>query len=201
MKKDYYTDPSGETVPAKYVKPYDRKRDQIAQRIARLWQDEQARLAKVKAETIALITQLQEAAAGEADVTLGGARGNIQFRSFDGAITVSSERAYRTEFDERLQFAQQLIMEAIAEMTDKVDDADLSEIARRAFQPRKSGNLDMQRIRDLRNYRVQHPKWRKACEIISDCERTVAFRDYIRVAVRTAPDATPETINLDIAKL
>jgi hypothetical protein len=201
MKTDYYTDPGGEKVPARYVKPYDRLRDKIARQIERDWQAEQVRLAACKARTVAAIQKLQDAAAAEAGVDLGGTKGNLQFRSFDGGITISLDRQYRTEFDERLQFAQALIKEAVAEMTEGANNADLAEIATKAFTPRKSGNLDMQRIRDLRTYNVSHAKWRQACEIISDCERTVAFRDYIRVAVRTAPDASPENIHLDIAKL
>jgi hypothetical protein len=201
MKTDYYTDPSGEKVPAKYVKPYDKLRDKIARQIERDWQAEQVRLAACKARTVAAIQKLQEAAAAEAGVDLGGERGNLQFRSFDGSITITLDRQYRTEFDERLQFAQALIKEAVAEMTEGANNADLAEIATKAFTPRKTGNLDMQRIRDLRTYNVSHPKWRQACEIISECERTVAFRDYIRVAVRTAPDAKPQPITLDIASL
>jgi hypothetical protein len=201
MKKDYYTDPAGEKVPAKYVKPYDKLRDQIARQIEKDWQAEQARLAACKLRTVAAIQKLQEAAAAEAGVDLGGEKGNLQFRSFDGSITISLDRQYRTEFDERLQFAQALIKEAVAEMTEGTSNADLAEIATKAFTPRKTGNLDMQRIRDLRTYNVSHPKWKQACEIISDCERTVAFRDYIRVAVRTAPDAKPQPITLDIASL
>jgi hypothetical protein len=199
-KQDYYTDPSGEKVPAKYVKPYDRLRDKIARQIEKDWQAEQARLAACKVRTVAAIQKLQEAAAAEAGVDLGGEKGNLQFRSFDGSITISLDRQYRTEFDERLQFAQALIKEAVAEMTEGTD-ADLAEIATKAFTPRKTGNLDMQRIRDLRTYNVSHPKWRQACEIISDCERTIAFRDYIRVAVRPAPNAKPQPITLDIASL
>jgi hypothetical protein len=201
MKKDYYTDPAGEKVPAKYVKPYDKLRDHIARQIEKDWQAEQARLAACKLRTVAAIQKLQEAAAAEAGVDLGGEKGNLQFRSFDGSITISLDRQYRTEFDERLQFAQALIKEAVAEMTEGTSNADLAEIATKAFTPRKTGNLDMQRIRDLRTYNVSHPKWKQACEIISDCERTVAFRDYIRVAVRTAPDAKPQPITLDIASL
>jgi hypothetical protein len=200
-KKEYYTDPAGEKVPAKYVKAYDKKRDAIAQRIAKRWQDERTRLAKIKAETIADIQALVDAAELETAVSLGGAKGNIQFRSFDGSITVISDRQFRTEFDERLTMAQQLIGEAIADMTADAENADLAEIARRAFEPRKSGNLDMQRIRDLRRYNIKHPKWAQACEIISECERTVGHRDYLRVMVRNAPDAKPEAVVLDIAAL
>lgn len=200
-KKAYYTDPAGEKVPAKYIKPYDKLRDRIALRIEKMWLHEENRLAKIKADTAALIEQLMQAAEKEADVSLGGRKGNVQFRSFDGSVTVSLDRQYRTEFDERLQIAQTLISEAIAEMTDNVDDADLEEIARRAFQPRKSGNLDMQRIRDLRSYNVKHPKWQKACQIISECERTIGHRDYIRVTTRRHADENPKTIKLDIAHL
>jgi len=200
MAEKTYTDPTGQHVPAKYVPAYDKLRDQIARRIAKSWQDEQVRLAKIKTDTMADIEKLVAAAAKEAGVSLGGEKGNLQFRSFDGSITIQNDRQYRTEFDERLQFAQQLINEAIAELTDG-SNADLAEIARKAFQPRRTGNLDMQRIRDLRTYNVTHPKWKQACEIIADCERTVAYRDYIRVAVRLAPDAKPQPITLDIASL
>ncbi len=200
MPQKIYIDPAGDQVKAQYVPAYDKLRDQIANRIAKRWQEEETRLAKVKAETVADIDKLLEAAAKEADVSLGGEKGNCQFRSFDGRITIGRDRQYRTEFDERLQFAQQLINEAIAELTDG-SNADLAEIARKAFQPRRTGNLDMQRIRDLKSYNVKHPKWRQACEIISECERTVAYRDYIRVAVRHSPDAKPVAVILDIANL
>jgi hypothetical protein len=198
----YYTDPSGETVPAQYVKPYDKLRDKIAQRIAKDWQDLNARLTALKLRTIEQVAQLQQAAAtAEGVPELGGKEGNIQFRSFDGNITVRVDNAKRTEFDERLQLAQTLIQEAVADMATTAGNDDIIEIATKAFQPRRSGNLDMQRVRDLRNYNVKHPKWRQACEIISDCERTIGYCRYIRVSVRQDRNAQPKDIPLDIARV
>ncbi len=200
--KKTYTDPAGDKIPAKYVKPYDRLRDQIANRILAKWQTEEDRLRKIKTETLEMVDRLVTAAAKDAGVKdLGGKAGNIQFRSFDGTITIAVDAAKKTEFDERLALAQQLIMEAVHEIAADAKNADLVEIATKAFQPRRSGNLDMQRIRDLRTYRVSHPKWKKACEIISDCERTIGHRRYIRVSVRQTPDASPINITLDIASL
>jgi len=197
-----YTDPTGAQVPAKYVKSYDKRRDQIARGIAARWQAERDRLTSLKEWTLAQIEALKALAAAETDVKdLGGPEGNIQFRSFDGSITVRCDNAKRTEFDERLQLAQGLIMEAVRELSADVANADLVEIATKAFQPRHSGNLDMQRIRDLRTYNVKHPKWRKACEIISECESVVGFRRYVRVTVRKEKDAAPENVILDIAAL
>lgn len=198
----YMTDAAGERVPVKYVAAYDKLRDRIARQIEADWSAEHKRLQTLKARTVERVEKLRDAAACEAGVSdLGGPKGNLQFRSFDGAITVSLDRQYRSEFDERLQFAQQLIMEAVGEMAEGAQNADLAEIARRAFQPRKSGNLDMQRIRELRRYKITNAKWRQACAIIADCERTVAHRDYLHVAVRQASDAKPVQIHLDIAKV
>ncbi len=202
MKKEYYIDACGEKVHVRHVKKYDRLRDQIANQIFRDWEAEEARLRALKGVTIDRIERLQEAAAAEAGVPeLGGAKGNIQFRSFDGRITIAIDAAKKTEFDERLAIAQQLIMEAVQEISADADNADLVEIATRAFQPRHSGNLDMQRIRDLRKYNVKHPKWRQACDIIAECERVIGHRRYIRVTVREKPDTTPRPVTLDIAAL
>jgi hypothetical protein len=193
-------DAQGVAVPVKYIKKYDRERDRIARRIHARFVKAQEHLRMVKRECFADIEKLVAMAEQEAEVSLGGVKGNVQFRSFDGSITVSLDMQARTEFDERLALAQKLILEAVAEMTDGAS-ADLAEIARRAFEPRKSGRMDMQRIRDLRNYKVEHVKWRRACEIIGECERLVGTRQYIRVAERQAPDAKPVNITLDIASI
>jgi len=201
-KREYYIDPRGDRVPVRHVKKYDKKRDRIAQRIASDWQKAQDHLRKCKAHTMELIAELQDAAADAAGVPeLGGKLGNLQFRSFDGNITVALDCQRKTEFDERLAIAQELIMEAVAEMGAKAEVADLAEIARRTFTPRSSGNLDRQRIRDLRNYNVKHPKWKQACEIISECERTIGHREYVRVSVRKDRTSKPKSIVLDIASL
>lgn len=197
-----YIDPTGQTVPAKFVPTYDKKKDALARRIFTLWAAENERLAALKEKTNALIDQMQTLAAESAGTKpLGGAKGNIQFRSFDGTITVARDMQSCTEYDERLKLAQALIHEAISEMTANVPDADLVTIATNAFTPRRNGNLDMQRIRDLTRLKVNNPKWKQACDIIKECERSIGSRQYIRVSVRTSPDAKPQSIFLDIAKV
>lgn len=197
-----YTDPMGMTIPAKYVKPYDKQRDAIARKIYTMWENEEKRLRDLKEKSQELIEEMRLLSEKETDAkTLGTGKGNLTFRSFDGSITIQLDCQKHTEFDERLSLAQQLIMEAVKELSAGAESSDLAEIARRAFQPRRSGNLDMARIRELRTYNVKHPKWIKACEIIADCERVIGSRQYIRVARRNAPDATPENILLDIAKV
>lgn len=208
---DYYTDPRGDKIPARHVRPYDRKRDRSARRIVAKCEDLQSRMIKTKADILDIIADLQSAAAADAGVNdLGGKGGNIQFRSYDGTITVSIDNQRRTEFDERITFAERLIGEAIAEMRAAVAPGestalqaieDLATLATAAFTPRGSGTLDKQRVRDLRNLDVKHPKFRQAQEIIGKCERTIGHRQYFRVTVRRSPDGKREPIVLDIAAL
>lgn len=200
-KKKTYIDAQGNQVPAKYVKMYDKERDRIALRICDRWLAARDALAKVKNETLRDIEKMRTLAEAETGVSLGGEKGNLQFRSFDGGVTVFLDMQAHTEFDERLNVAQQLVMEAVQDMTKNAGDTDLAEIATRAFTPRKSGRLDMYRIRELRSYNVKHPKWIQACEIISECERVIGSRQYIRVQKRDKPDEKPVNIALDIAKV
>ncbi len=200
-KKKEYVDAKGDRVPAKYVSRYDKERDRIANRIADRWANAEHMLMRVKVETVRDIEALVALAQETSGVNLGGEKGNVQFRNFCGDVTVSLDRQVRSEFDERLGLAQQLIMEAVRDMAKDARNADLVEIATRAFQPRKSGRLDMQRVKDLRSYKVSHPKWKQACEIITECERVVGSRLYIRVSKRAEPDAKPVPFCLDIAAL
>lgn len=206
-----YVDPEGNSIPAKHVRPYDRKRDAIANRIFNLWGAEEQRLTALKATTNRLLDELREAAAKEAGVKLGGAKGYLQFRSFDGRIIIRFENRSKTEFDERISIVQQLIREAIDEMQESAESDDwkanhsileLGKIAEAAFKPRgKDGRLDRQRVRDIAAVQVDHPKWRKAAELIRECDKVIGHQEYVRVAKRLAPDREPNPIILDIAKV
>lgn len=201
-----YLDPSGAEIPAKYVSAYDRKRDSIANRIYALWGAEEQRLTALKAATNRLLDELREAAAREAGVKLGGSKGYLQFRSFDGRIVIRFENRSKTEFDERISIVQQLIREAIDELAADAGRSgkvlELRKVADAAFKPRgKDGRLDRQRVRDVAAVQVDHPKWRKAAELIRECDKVVGHQEYVRVAKRLAPDSEPIPVVLDIAKV
>lgn len=195
-------DSHGNLVPLIYVKPYDKKRDKIARAIERIWRLEEARLKDLKERTFKLIDELQQASMAEAGLKpLGGKEGYIQFSSFDGMIVVRSDNPKKTEFDERIVIAQQLINEVVKDLSKDLTNVDLIEIINRAFQPRCSGRLDMQRIRDLRNYKVSHPKWLQAIDIINTCERTIGHRRYVHVSAKLDRNSEPERIVLDVSAI
>lgn len=207
QSQKFYIDPSGEKIPAKYVSAYDKKRDRIAIQIARLWLDERKRLESVKEKTFALIEEVRQAAAKDSKVKLGGKKGYMQFRDFRSHVVVRFENRAKMEFDERLALVQQLITQAIEDLAgDSGRNArilELRKVADAAFRPRgKDGKLDRQRVRDIANVQVDHPKWRKAAEIIRECDRIVGHKPYIRVLMTNDPAVEKhQPITLDISQI
>lgn len=202
-KKEYYTDPTGFNVPARLVSEHEKLRDRKSLLIAKEWAEMEERLVALKKRTKDHIDCVVASAANSAGVkTLGGAKGNIQFRSYDSNITISYDKPKRTEFDERLRFAQDLMLEALRDLLN-VGQAveDLVTIVMEFYRPNRSGNIDKQKVRELRKItRVKHAKWQQAIKILGECERTIGYREYIRVSVRQ-PDGKSRNILLDIAKV
>ena len=207
MKKPVkYINPLGNEVPPESVSAYDKSRDRIVRRIHDIWTKAQAQLRLARVQTDANLDMIRKLAAKLSGVKLGGAKGYFQLRSFDGKIIVRFENVAVMEFDERLELVQRLINEAIDDLAgDTSKNANLQElrtIAAAAFRPRgREGKIDRQRVRDLLNTKVNHPKWRQAQDIIREADRTIGHRAYVRVATQAHPKAKPEPILLDIGKV
>lgn len=213
MKKPVkYVNPLGNEVPPESVSSYDKARDRIVRRIHSIWTKAHAQIRLAKVQTDANLDMIRKLAAKQTGVQLGGAKGYFQVRSFDGKIIVRFENVPVQEFDERLETVQRLVFETIDECAEKgapgndvVQKAavrDLRHIASNAFRPRgRDGKIDRQRVRDLLNITIAHPKWRQAQDIIRESDRTIGHRAYVRVAVQADPKAKPEPILLDIAKV
>lgn len=206
-KQDIYIDPDDNIVPAKHVSAYDKKRDRTALRIARLWLDERQRLAALKEKTFAMIDEVRAQAAKDSKVKLGGSKGYMQFRDFRGHVVVRFENRAQMEFDERLTLVQQLITQAIEDLAGNAGKnariLELRKVADAAFRPRgKDGKLDRQRVRDIANVQVDHSKWRKAAEIIRECDKVVGHKPYIRVLMTADPAVEKhQPITLDISAI
>ena len=96
MNPKTMVDGSGNAIPVKYVKPYDRKRDKIARRIEQRFDRGRELIRRIYEDTLADIDELVQAA-GADGLVLGGTKGNVQFQSFDRLIQVGIEARYNVE--------------------------------------------------------------------------------------------------------
>ncbi len=202
MSKKHYTDASGATIPAKYIAPYDKLKTREAEAILKEWADILNRLTALKKKTAERIALVENHCSASKTLPPPLERDwAFSFRSFDGLIKIEREKQVRLEFDERLGVAQRLIEEALGEMTDGITNKDIVVIAREAFKPRKSGKLDRARIHQLCNLKVNNAKWKKAVDIIRECEQAVGTRVYFRVSTRPTPTVEFVSILLDMATI
>ena len=212
QRKKTYIDPEGRELPAKYFSAYDRKRDDVARKIYALYEAEEQRLIALRIHVEKMIEEVRQAAADDADVKLGGDKGYLQFRSIDNNVVIRFENVAKVDFDERLSLAQHLIKEAIEDLKQKAKATsdksvyqaveELAKLAEAAFKPRgKNGKLDRQRVRDIAEVKVEHPKWKQAAELIRECETVVGHKAYVRVSKRLTPTAEPIPVILDITKV
>jgi hypothetical protein len=192
-----YVDAQGQTVPAQYVKPYDKARDKVARRILARFQKGNAYLARLKADTLADIDALRSFdGAG-----LGGAKGNIQFSSFDGLVRVRVDARTLVDFDDRFRQAQALIFAYVDELTGATGQGDVAEIIRAAFRPNGSGMLSRARVMGLLRLNIKHPQWVSAMELLRECQFVKSGRSYLYCETKAGRDAEFEAIPLDLAAI
>lgn len=194
------TDAQGQQVPIQYVKPYDRARDKAARRILARFLKASAYLAQVKADTMADIEALQTSSFPEA-ANLGGAKGNLQFMSFDGLIRIRTEAKTLIEFDDRFRRAQELIFSYLDDLTGGTNHKDVATIIKAAFKPTSGGMLSRVKVMGLTRLNITHPKWVEAMDIIRDCQFVKSGKSYLYCETKEGSDADFVMIPLDIAAI
>ena len=199
MPEPMMTDRTGTAVPARYVKPYDKARDKLARRIERRWREAYARLQAVYAETLSDIDRLAELA-GRDGAALGGAKGNLQFQSFDGLIEIGIDARYDIAFDERLRSAQEKIEAFIASKSEGID-AELRELVMAAFRPTSDGLLSRVRILGLLRLDIKAALWREAMDLIRESIQSRRGKTLLRVQRRATREARWERINLSMSDI
>jgi hypothetical protein len=191
-------DSQGQSVPMRYVKPYDRKRDALARRCLTRWVKLRAAIARCYVETAADLSAMESLACEERDHCALGVKGNFQFTSFDGLIQVARSARYDLRFDERLRVAQQLIENVIGEKAEGVDE-DLAELIKAVFRPTSDGLLSQARVLGLFRLKIKHPRWLEAMDLIRASIESRRGKNLLSVRRKSGRDAEWESILLDIA--
>ena len=194
------TDSAGNSVPAKYVTAYDKKRDAAVRKILKRWQAAREALERVHAETLADLDALAKLRHAEG---IGVAeKGNMQISSFDGNITVGLHQRYEVRLDDRVAQAREIMLEYAQNLIKGMGGDDgkaLMEIVRQTFDPSKSGNLSMAKISALLKMDIRHGDWLTAKQMIIDAMTPAKGKCYLRVEHRPDRQHDMQGIRLDIA--
>lgn len=195
-----WINPQGHTVPEELVSPLDKMRDDLVNRAISEATQLQKQMRDFKAKYLAETTAFVGLAAAEYQTTLGGVKGNLTLRSFDGLREMTVQVADRLTFDERLKVAEALVGECLAEWSEGARP-ELKAIVERAFKTDKEGNVSTGAVLDLRRLDIKDPRWARAMDAVSDALQRTGTATYLRFYERPERGQPSSAIALDMAKL
>lgn len=177
-----WIDHNGQNVPVQYVPDHDKKKERIAQKYLKKAIDLNMRLEQLKQEAFADLDRFYEDMLRENNLSAEDRKGNFTLTSFDKSIKIEVKVQDRIEFDDRITLAQLKINEFLQEKT-KDSDLDLIEIVNNAFQTNK-GRLDTKRVLSLFGYKIKHPLWLEAMELLKQSIDRNNSKRYLSISER-----------------
>lgn len=195
-----WTDAKGARWPGHLVKPLDKLRTELVNGAVTRAKALQDTMKAFKADTMAEIAAFMDLAAAEYGTTMGGKKGNLTLRSFDGLREVTVQVADRLAFDERLQVAEKLVGECVADWSAEARP-ELKLLVQSAFKADKEGNVSTGAVLALRRINIDDDRWRRAMQAIADGIVSTGSKSYVRFYERDTPDGPARAISLDLAKL
>ena len=197
IPEGYLKDAQGRLVPREMVKDIDLARDALVTEIVANTLNLSALLKSFKEKTMGDIEAFVQLSAERFGANLGGDKGNITLRSFDGQFKVCRDMDERLVFDERLQVAKALIDECIVEWSDGAR-AELRALITDAFQVDKQGRVNTKRILALKRVNIENETWKRAMDAIAESVQVAATRAYVRIYERQ-DDGSYRQISLDLS--
>lgn len=199
IPEGYIEDARGRLVPVDAVDEFDLERDKLVRSITARAQALQKEMIDFKAWAMGEVAAFVELSAERYDVKLGGRKGNLTLRTFDGSEEVRLQVADRIVFDERIHAAKEIIDGLIVEWTEG-SRKELRALIEHAFQVDAEGKLNLGRVLTLTRLSIEDERWQQAMEAIRDSMQVASSKSYIRCYQRDSK-GEQEQINLDLAKL
>lgn len=197
----YMTDRFGDQIPVRLISAYDRRRDQLVRRIAKRYEDAQAVLERVKAQTLQDLDTLEQLALADAGVKDFKSRaGNTTVTSYDGLISVQCKNRVFSGMDERSKIAKQMLDDFVAELTEGQEKEDIVRIVNSLLDTR-SGEINRTAALRIIGLNLKSEKFRQAKDLLADSMYASLSKTYIYVEKRDSRESDPVQILLDIAKL
>ena len=194
-----WIDPKGRSVPQKYVKPLDRKRDMVVELAVREALRLEAQMEKVKSKILGRITNYIHTMETELGAPRTG-KGNIVLTGFSGDKQVEFKINDVITLDEKMLAAKAIIDECLTKWSEGAHK-NLRIVVDQAFQVDKRGKVDTRAILGLRALNINDKKWKHAMDLIADSITIIGTRQYLQIRVRESASDKFRAINLNFSSI
>ena len=169
-----------------------------------------------KAETFADLQAFMQLSAEKYEVEYGGVKGNVNLTTYDGKTKIQVSKQDNISYDENIHSAKTLVDEWFTEGYAEIEseliekgDADQSALKTLRqqkllidsfFQVGKQGKISHSNMIKLRGLAIDHPKWKRAMQAITDSQQIDATTTHLRFYQRDEKGAEIH-FSLDFASL
>ncbi|WP_255448628.1 DUF3164 family protein [Telmatospirillum sp. J64-1] len=199
-REGYMRNALGHDVPLELVRPLDKLRDELVRGLIMKAKDLRDQMRNFKADALSEISAFVDLAAAEYDTKLGGLKGNLTLRSYDGTIEIKVQVAEHLRFDERLKVAEKLVGDCLTEWAADARP-ELKAIVERAFRTDKDGNVSTSAVLGLRRLEITDDRWKRAMEAIAAAMLVTGTKSYVRFYERPSAEMPLQAVSLDLAVL
>lgn len=202
QEPEYWLDAAGNKIRLSNIGPVDQMKHEVAMRLTAEAKLLQSAMADFKKTAFDEVMSAKDLIFEKYEVTLGGKKGNISLKAFDGSAEVKVAVAELISFGPELQAAKALIDECIEDWAEGAND-NIRTLVEDAFQVNKQGRIDTGRVLGLRRLKMNgpdgqpDPRWSRAMDAIADAVQVNGTATYIRFYDHAGAGA----ISLDFAKL
>lgn len=197
---EFMTDHRGARVPKSKIRAEKLLQDELVKKLVASAEALNKALAAFKVSALGEVAAFRDLVAQEYDVSLGGRKGNLTLRTFDGTAEVQVAIGESIAFGPELDAAKALIDECVREWSEGAND-NIRALVEHAFQTNKQGRIDTHRVLGLRQLAIEDAKWQRAMEAISDAVQVVGSKTYLRVYRRDPETEVLSPVSLDLASV
>ena len=193
-----WIDAAGQSVPVEYIDPVRKQRDRVVEKQIRQAFLLQERMRKFKAgaqEGISKYVAWLVEKKGAKAISKGG---NLQLTGFSGDKQILIKVNKLINFDERLTLAKELLDDCFERWAEGGNE-NLKVAVFAAFKVDQKGNLNVQQILGLRDWKIKDKTWDKAMDLITEAITITGTRKYLQFRTKADKDSEWETIRLDLA--
>ncbi|MEQ5870222.1 DUF3164 family protein [Sagittula sp. NFXS13] len=195
----HMTDAKGHLIPISMVKAQDQLQDELVRTIIGHARDLNAQIARFKGHSFEDVNSFLELLSSEYGQSRGGTKGNMTFTAFDGTLKVTIQVAEHFDYGPELQIAKTLVDECLIEWSAGARP-EIRAVIEKAFQTDKEGKINRAELLSLKKLEIEDERWQRAMAAITDAERAVGSKTYMRFYQRKNGQAEWEAITIDMAR-
>lgn len=194
---NYWLDAEGSMRPEDAISKADKQKEEIIDDIFAGVFHAREGIANFKKHIMEALDAYIEKQAKKAKVE--GWKGNITIQNYDATRRIMVRKSEIQNFNEKLQFAKAKFDEWVIKKT-QGGDADLAEIAQKAFEVDKAGQINRSFLFKLLRYSIKDPDFKKAQELLRESIETNGSKTYVLFQIKNESNGW-DNLSIDFQSL